>query len=185
MVPALDPPPDPLTAAFATIDKLAAKDVPDLAVLLAPDVDAMVLLLVALRRAIAQLKWADEELEAEIVKAMPGKDVEVPGVGTVTMRTGTTRTAWDKPALVAALTARIADDPAILVNVETGELLPPAQTVEAVLSRFLESVTPSFKLTGLRAAKIDPGEYCSTSYGRKTIQLPPIEAWVSGEEPTE
>lgn len=182
MADALDP--QDVTAVLAAIDTMSHDTIPLLAAKLSPDVDGMVLLLQSIRRAMAQLRWAADELEDEIVKAIPAKEMVVAGVGAITLRTGTKRTGWDKEGLVNVLTARIADDPAILCEVETGEMLTPSQQVERILSRFLEAATPSWKVTGLRAFKIDPDEYCSTTYGRKTVQTPTVEPWpdhVTGE----
>lgn len=175
MSPALDP--DDVPAVLAAIDTMSHDTIPLLGAKLAPDVDGMVVLLQDLRRAQAQLRWAADELEDEIVKAMPHKEMVVAGVGAITLRTGTKRTQWDKDGLVGVLTARIADDPEILCEVETGEMLTPSQQVSRILSRFLEAATPSWKITGLRAFRVDPDEYCSTAYGRKTIQTPTPEPW--------
>lgn len=159
---------------LAALDDYCARVVPHLAVMLSPDLDGMVQLLVALRRGQAQLRWAAEQLEDEIVKVMPARDTEVPGVGRVELRTGTTRKQWDKEALVAALVARIGDDPTILADPDTGELHPPAHIAETVIARFLEAATPSWKVTGLRKYRIDPDEFCETTYGRKTISTPTV-----------
>lgn len=166
---------DTLTEAFATIEYLAAKLVPDAAVLLSPDYAAMALLLHALRRAIAQLRFADEELEQELVKVLPGKETDVPGLGILTLRSGTTRKQWDKAGLVAAVTARIADEPSVFVDDETGEFLPPAQVAERVIGAFLEVGTPAWKTTGLRAMRLDPDEWCEVNYGPKSVQMPAVD----------
>lgn len=173
---ARNPPPttDSLTATFAAIEHLAAKTIPDLAVLISPDYAGLAALLQALRRAIAQLRFAETELEDELVKVLPGRDTEIPGVGMATLRTGTKRTQWDKTGIVAAVTARIADEPSVFVDTDTGEFLPPAQVAERIITAFLEVGTPSWKTTGLRAMTINPDEYCETVYGRKTVQLPSL-----------
>lgn len=163
------------TEAFADIEHLARTTLPDLAVLVAPDVDGLAQLLVAVRRAQAQLRWAEETLEDELVKAMPGKDAEVPGVGMITLRTGTSRKAWDKDGLVDRLVAKIGDEPAFFVDEETGEFLTPSETARQVIAGFMRAATPSWKVTGLREFRIDPDEFCETTWGRKSIQTPPID----------
>lgn len=168
--------PDTLTATFDAIETLAAKTLPDTAVLLSPDYAGLAALLQALRRAIAQLKFAEQDLEDELAKVLPGRDTEIPGVGMATLRTGTKRTAWDKAGIVAAVTARIADEPSVFVDDKTGEFLPPAQVAERVIGAFLEVGTPSWKTTGMRALRLDPDEFCEVAYGRKTVQLPVIDA---------
>ncbi len=174
----------PIDRVLAQLDRMCKTTVPDLSVKLSPDVDGMVTLLQQLRRAAAQLRWATDELEDEIAKVMPHKEVEVPGVGLVTLRTATSRKAWDKEGLMSVLTARIADEPGLYADEDTGELLTPTQTVEHVLASFLQAATPSFKSTGLRAFRIDPDEWCETSYGRKTIQTPTPEPWPTTEADT-
>lgn len=176
------PDPDDVPAVLAAIDAMSHDTIPLLAAKLSPDVDGMIVLLQDLRRAQAQLRWAADELEDEIVKAMPTKEMVVAGVGSCTLRTGTKRTAWDKEGLVGVLTARIADDPGILCELETGEMLTPSQQVSRILDRFLEAATPSWKVTGLRKFRVDPDEYCETNYGRKTIQTPTPEPWPAQEQ---
>jgi hypothetical protein len=173
----MTPDPDDIPAVLAAVDRLCHDRIPLAAAKLSPDVDALVLLLQDVRRAQAQLAWAAEELEDQIVKDMPAKEIVVAGVGPVTLRTGTKRTQWDHDGLMAAMVARIADEPSILCDIETGELLTPTQTVERVVGMLREAVTPSWKTTGLRAARINPDEYCSVAFGRKTIQLPKVEPW--------
>lgn len=171
----------PIDRVLYDVDRMCHDTIPLMAVKLSPDVDAMALLLQDVRRAIAQLRWADETLEDEIVKAMPTKDMDVAGVGRIELRTGTKRTAWDKDGLVGVLTARIADDPTIVCEPETGELLSPHEQVERILGRFMEAATPSWKVTGLRAFKVDPDEYATTTYGRKTVQMPKVDPWPDTE----
>lgn len=161
------------------IDEMCRKTIPDLAVLMSPDVDGMCQLLQLLRIAAAQMRWAIDGLEDEIVKVMPGKQVEVAGLGVVEMKTGASRKAWDKDALVSRLVSRIGDDPEAFVDVETGEFLPPAEVADRVIKAFLLAATPSWKVTGLRAFMIDPDEYCETTWGRKTIQTPKVEPWAA------
>lgn len=175
----------PVDRVLYELDRMCHDTIPTLAVQLSPDVDGMVALLQLLRRAQAQLRWADEALEDEIVKAMPRKDLDVAGVGRVEMHTTTARKQWDKAGLVAVLTARIADDPRIFCDTDTGELLTPTQTVERVLNAFLGAATPSWKVTGLREFRIDPDDYAEVSYGRKTIRTPKVDPWpdTSTEEP--
>lgn len=168
---------DDVAAVLAAIDQMSHDTIPLLAAKLSPDVDGMIVLLQDLRRAQVQLRWAADELEDEIVKAMPHKEMVVASVGAVTLRTGTKRTQWDKDGLVGVLVARIADDPEILCEVETGEMLTPSQQVERILDRFLEAATPSWKITGLRKFRVDPDEYCTTAYGRKTVQTPTVDPW--------
>lgn len=162
---------------LALIDEFASKTVPYLAVILSPDVEGMIQMLVAVRRAQAQLRWAEEQLEDEIVKVMPAKDLDVPGVGTVTLRTGTSRKQWDNDGIVDVLVARIGDNPHVLCDPDTGETLPPHEVAALAIRTFLEVARPSWRTTQLRSYRIDPDEYCETTYGRKTLQTPPVVAW--------
>lgn len=170
---------------FAAIEQLAAVQIPDLAVVLSPDVQGMALLLAALRRAMAQLRWAADELEDEITKAMPGKEVEVPGLGKIEMRTGSSRKGWDKDALTRTMIHTIAADysPTALVDPISGEEVDVHHFVEHVITLWCDAATPSWKSTGLRQFKIDPDEYCEVTWGRKTITMPLTEMW-SGSDDT-
>lgn len=181
----MNPDPDDVPAVLAAIDAMCHDTIPIVAAKLSPDVDGMVVLLQALRRAQAQMRWAEEELEDEIVKVMPRKDMVIDGVGAATLRTATARKQWDKDGLVAVLVARIADDPEILVEVDTGEMLTPHEQAERIIGLFLEAATPSWKTTGLRRFKIDPDEWCETTYGRKTVQTPKPDPWPEQEETSE
>lgn len=174
-----DTEPEPVAAldVLHAINEFASVTVPYLAAVLSPDVDGMTQLLVAIRRAQAQLRWAEEQLEDELVKVMPAKDVDVPGVGQISLRTGTTRKQWDNDAIVDVLVARIGDNPHVLCEPDTGEMLPPHEVAALAIRAFLEVARPSWRTTQLRSYRIDPDEYCALSYGRKTIQTPPVVPW--------
>ncbi len=176
------------TPAIATtleaIEEMCEVTIPDLAVVLSPDVQGMALLLVAIRRAMAQLRWAADELEDEITKVMPSKTMNVAGLGQIEMRTGASRKGWDKEGLIANLTHQIAVDQPPIANAITGEVVSPHAVVEGVLQQFLIAATPSWKTTGLREFHIDPDEYCTTTWGRKTIQTPSVEVWTHGDPST-
>lgn len=172
-------PPDDLTDVLRRIDEMCHTTIPNLAVLLSPDVDAMVTTLQLLRIAGAQLRWATEELEDEIVKIMPGKQVEVVGVGMAELKTGAARKGWNNEAITDVLVARIGDDPAVFCDSETGEFLPPQRVAGMVINAFLEVARPSWRVTALRGYRIDPDEYCTTTWGRKTIVTPKVEPWAA------
>lgn len=166
-----------VAATLEMIEEMCQVNVPDLAVVLSPDVHGMAQLLAALRRAKEQIKWAEEQLEDEITKVMKTKFEDVVGLGRIEMRTGTTRKGWDKDALVATMKQVIAGELPRLVATATGEVIPSREIVDEVLDQFLVVATPSWKTTGLRQFHIDPEDYCTTTYGRKTIQTPPTEVW--------
>lgn len=162
---------------LAAVEQICAVNIPDLAVVLSPDIAGMAQLLAAIRRAVAQLKWADEQLEDEIVKVMRTKEEQVPGLGTIEMRTGSSRKGWDKDGLNRALTQVIAGDLTPVANVETGEVIAPQRIVETVLSQYLVAATPNWKSTGLRQFGINPDDYCEVTWGRKSITTPKVEIW--------
>lgn len=177
--------PDDVPAVLAAVDSMCHDTITLMAAKLSPDVDGMVVLLQDLRRAMAQLAWACEELEDQIVRDMPAKEMVVDGVGQITLRTGTKRTAWDNDGIVDLLVARISDNPQVICDPDTGEVLPPHEVVALALRAFLEVARPSWRTTQLRSYRIDPDEYATTTYGRKSVQLPKVEPWPAHQQQEE
>jgi hypothetical protein len=163
---------------FALIDVYARKTLVDAAVEMAPAVQPLGVLLANVRKAKTLLDLVALFVEDEMVKASPGKQFVIDGVGEAELHTGAKRTAWDKPAVMTALAHVLAGTLPDLVDTSTGEPVDQVALVQGVLDGLLKSVTPNFKVTGLRAAFIDPDEYCTTEWGRKSIQLPSIEGFV-------
>jgi hypothetical protein len=115
-------------------------------------------------------QWVEDEL----TKLMPGRYFSVEGLGQIEMHTGSKRTTWDKEGLIDVLVHAIGRTMPNLFNADTGEEVNLLDHVRMLVTMFTDAATPSWKVTGLRSYGIDPGDYCETSYGRKTIQLPAL-----------
>jgi hypothetical protein len=138
----------------------------------------LAVLLVNLRRAKRLLDYAALYVEDELVKAMPHKTILVGDVGEITVHTGAKRNQWDRSGLVTALSHAIGEGVPPLVDTQTGEQVDHVALVNQILTAFIESATPSWKVTGLRAWHIDPDDYCTVEWGRKSIESPVTEKFV-------
>lgn len=122
--------------------------------------------LLPLRRDLSDLLRAVED---DIARLMPSKTVEVEGVGVVERRKGTDRKKWDWDSLLPLL-IRLWVDPD-----GTGEMPAAPEVVERMKALITDVVgtTPSKgpKVTPLRAAGVDPDEYCESSPGRVSVQI--------------
>lgn len=159
---------------WGEVDHFCDVLVPDTCVIISPDAGSLGMLLARLRRSIALLRDAATYVEDEMCKVMPGKEVMVQGVGVAEMHTGASRKAWDKEALVDVAAHVVADVVPSAVIPESGEFINEIQVARDVLGVFLEMSTPSWKVTGLRKYKVNPDEFCETTWGRKTIQMPSL-----------
>lgn len=168
----------PATTLETFFDDFAAHantSIPDLAVLVSPDLDALALLLVRIRFCKYLLGMAEQEVEDELVKVMPGKTYEVNSLGMIEMHTGASRKGWDKEALTDALVHSIASQQPNLMDADTGEVVNLLDFVRDLVTMTTDAATPSWKVTGLRKYGIDPDQYCETTWGRKTITTPKLE----------
>ena len=150
----------------------------DEATFLAPDADRLAVLLVNLRRAKRLLDYAAVYVEDELVKCIPHKTILVDEVGEITQHTGASRKHWDRDAVVTALAHGIAETVPPLVDTSTGEQVDHIELVQSIPRCFIESATPSWKVTGLRAWNINPDDYCEVEWGRKSIESPVMDKFV-------
>jgi len=98
----------------------------------------------------------------------------VEGLGELEIRRATKRTRWRHDALLAAVIARVMDEPATIYDPATGELLPYTQIGHNVTARLRECVSfGAGKVTGIRAIGLQPDEFCDEEPGAKSVQLPP------------
>src|SRR5512141_2222718 len=123
------------------------KTIPDLAAVISPDVDALAHLLSRLRLCKFLLGMAEQEVEDQLVKVMPGKTYEVNGLGVIEMHTGATRKAWKKEELIDALVHSIASDLPTLADMDTGEMINLIDHVRNLVEMFTDAATPSWKVT--------------------------------------
>lgn len=158
------------------IEQVVEVTIPDAVEAFEDDPEPLVYLLRVLQISMAKLKDAYELVEDALVEAFPEGEKEhfFDGVGTVTRRSGSRRTAWDHDALWQDLV------PAIVQKLAKGGI-QPNEVMPNFIAELRKAVTPSWKVTGLRLLGLDPEEYCETSWGRKTIQLPPVVRSEDGE----
>ena len=135
----------------------------------AGDLDALAHGWNQIRPLLADLRGLADAIEADIAGLMPSKTHEVPGVGVLERRRGTSRKAWDWDQLLPLL-IRLHVDPD-----GTGEIPGPAEVIDRMrgLIEDVIGVTPSKgpRVRSLRDLGIDPDEYAETSPGRTSIQL--------------
>ncbi len=85
----------------------------------------------------------------------------VPGLGVVEVRRSADRKAWEHDQLGAEVVRRH-------LAAAGGELPDPFDVARQVLA----AAAPSYWRTGvLKALGIDPGDYCTTTPGRRTVQI--------------
>lgn len=160
-------------AYLGCVEALAGYLAPDLAVVMSPFIPGLALLLAKLRKAQTELKEAAEFVEDELTRIMPGRNFDCgTPVGAIEMHTGATRKEWDKAGLTDSMVHAIAGHSPNLVNADTGEMVNLMQHVRELVEMFTDAATPSWKVTGLRKYGINPDEYCTTTWGRKTIAMP-------------
>lgn len=167
-----------LEAFFRLIDTFARKDIIDTAAKIAPNHEALAELAYNLRRAKDVLVDAAQYVEDELVKAMPNKVVTIDGIGEVEYHTGAKRTQWDKEALIAIASHAVAGAVPVLIDAETGEVQDPYMLTDTIITEWCAIATPSWKVTGLRLHGIDPDQFCETTWGRKTIDMPKPDKFI-------
>lgn len=115
------------------------------------------------------------ECEQAYIANAPTKQV-IDDVGLVEVKRKTTRKKWDHDEVFRSVVARIADEPGIFWDTETGEKLPPAAMAANLVARLREVLSPTWKVTGLRAMGLDPDEYAEVNEKAKGVKLPPRAA---------
>lgn len=139
-----------------------------------PDVPVEILarILVAIRDERAGLATLARRVTTDLLAEMPDRTLEVDGLGQVTARASKRRTAWDTDSLVAAIVARLADEPGVFFDDEGG-MRPYAAIGHNVAARLRECLSISGgKVTGLKALGIDADEYCTVDEAAWSVQLP-------------
>lgn len=136
--------------------------------------DDIARLMVNIRDLRASLRDTLTELEHEFVASMNGdKKLEVDGLGEFAVKRKTSRTGWDHDALISAVVARIVDEPSMVWDPTTGEMLPPNAIGANVARRLRDAISfGAGKVTGLRALGLDPDEYCHEEDAGYGVQLP-------------
>lgn len=138
------------------------------------DRDDLVRLLIDLRELAAGVRGFAQDVTRDLLALADEKRWVTPGLGEVTVRKQTKRTAWKHAELLPVLIARIMDERETLYDAETGELLPYVQIGHNLTARLRECVSfGAGKVTGLRALGIDEEEFCTVTPDGYGIELPP------------
>lgn len=131
------------------------------------------LVLAAIRDCRADLAVLHDEVTKDLCAVAGEKSFEVDGLGLVEIRQSRRRTQWRKDELIPAVIARIADEPGVVFDRETGERLPPHQLAHNVAVRLGECVSfGAGKVTGLRGIGLEPDEFCVEDEAAWSVKLP-------------
>lgn len=136
------------------------------------DRDYLAHLLADLVEAKRNLARVFDATEKALLAVSGTKSYEVPNLGMVEVKRKTSYKAWQHDELVKALVARIADEPGIFYDPEAGDRLPPAQMVANAVARLREAMSPSWKVTGIRAFGLDESEFCQVDPQDFSVKLP-------------
>ena len=112
-----------------------------------------------------------DEVERALIFCAGDKKLEVEGVGLVEIKSSVRRTGWQHDDLFRSVVARIIDTPGVFYD-EDGTSLYPAQAAANVVERLREVLSPSWKVTGLRALGLDADEFCETDEKHYSVKLP-------------
>lgn len=126
--------------------------------------------IVACRKGLATIY---DTVDALGVEAAGGsREVLVPGVGPVKVRTKGAWTGWRHDDLIPVVVARLIDQPGVIWDAD-GERLPVHESAMQLARGLRECVSfGSGKLTGLRKYGIQPDEFATYRPDRKTLWLP-------------
>lgn len=123
--------------------------------LVGPSIEAGALLLRMVVDARSALALAESELAGFLADLLPSNQPqEIEGVGVLTVRGGSVRTAWDHDEVKRHVAAEIAD------RLSIADL-----NVARVLEEWVKVCSFGWKVTGLRDLGLDPDEYCTKRLG--------------------
>jgi hypothetical protein len=122
------------------------------------------------RSEIAALKFKEAELADNLASEMTEDKLEVAGVGVFERRRQTSRKSWDHQGVFVDLQKKARDGELRKVDEATGEVVPE-DPIELAFRVVREAANPSWRVTYLRSAGLNPDEYCSTTYGGYSIQI--------------
>lgn len=137
------------------------------------DRDMLVRVLCEVRDLRADLASFAADVTRDLLPLATEKKFIVSGLGEVTVRKQTKRTAWQHDQLLPALIARIMDEKETLYDPETGELLPYTQIGHNLTARLRACVSfGAGKVTGLRSIGLQPDEFCTETPDGWGVELP-------------
>jgi hypothetical protein len=139
--------------------------------------EALAFLLAAIRDCRQDLAALYKRIETDLMNEAGEKRFVVEGGGEVEIKHTTKRTQWRHSDLLAAVIARVMDEPATIYDQETGELLPYMTIGHNVTERLRDCVSlGAGKVTGIRAIGLQPDEFCHEEDGGYSVKLWPREA---------
>lgn len=159
---------DSLDTAFADLQRVTSRLSEDVPLHLDShdDVESALLLLHALRGARQALASVEAFVEAEAADRMPAREYRWSGY-VAERKGGQDRKNWRHDDVAWAVVRPL------VVNETTGEVdQDRAQLVGAVRDRLLNCAQVSgWRVNQLRPLGIEPGDYCETSTGRRTVHV--------------
>jgi hypothetical protein len=136
------------------------------------DRDELARLLVAIRDVRAAFAAFADRVESDLLIESGDKSWVVDGLGEVEIKRSIRRTGWRYDELVPIVVARVADEPGVLFDPETGERVPWTESAHRIAARLRECFSFSAKVTGLRAIGIQPDEFCTEDEAAWSVRLP-------------
>lgn len=134
--------------------------------------DEAVHVMCAHRELLAAVRMIDDEVKNGLVATDPPYRFVVEHVGEVEVPRSIKRTKWQLDDLLAAVLARVNDDPTLRFDAD-GDRVPDAVLMARVAARLRECVSMSAgKVTGLRALGLEPSEFCNEELQGRTVRLP-------------
>lgn len=115
------------------------------------------------------------EIERAYIGVAGEKKLEIPGLGLVEIKSAVRRTKWQHDEVFRSVISRLADEPGVFYDEETGERFPPAQLAANLVGRLRDVLSPSWKVTGLRDLGLDPDEFAETDEKHWSVALPPAK----------
>lgn len=125
-----------------------------------------------LRDHIQDARRAYDEIERFFLSEAGEKSYDVPNLGRVEVKSSKRRTRWQHDDLFRHVLARIADDRAVFWDVDDGTFLPSSEVAARIVDRLREVLSPTWKVGGLKALGLSPGEFCDEDEAHHSVQLP-------------
>lgn len=128
--------------------------------------------LVAIRDARTHLADFAADVTTMLLAESGERSFTVEDLGEVEIKKRTRRTGWRYDELVPQVVARIADEPGVLFDPDTGERMPWVHSVQALCGRLRDCFGFTAKVTGLRDLGLQPDEWCTEEPDGYAVKLP-------------
>lgn len=113
-----------------------------------------------------------DEVKKAVFPLAGERQFDVPNLGRVEVKKSRTYTKWQHDEVFRAVIARLADEPGVFYDPESGERLPPSQMAANVVGALRDVLSPSWKLAGLRNLGLDESEFCEVKENGWSLKLP-------------